>query len=124
MQLGCGRQVGGWYRRQVYSGRVITFDLRPENAKGVEDFERALTDIFGEGLDVVVDSSMRNERAHYHHRVRQSGGGRTPCSFRPSRRSLESFTEVTAILAEGLFAGQILPATNDHVGVTLAQSTM
>jgi len=34
---------------------VIPFDLRPENPRGVEHFEQALTATFADGLDVVVD---------------------------------------------------------------------
>lgn len=34
---------------------VIPFDPRPENARGVEHFEQALTTAFADGLDVVVD---------------------------------------------------------------------
>lgn len=34
---------------------VIPFDLRPENPEGVEHFEQALTAVFADGLDVIVD---------------------------------------------------------------------
>jgi NADPH:quinone reductase-like Zn-dependent oxidoreductase len=34
---------------------MIPFDLRPDNPQGVEDFERALTEEFARGLDVVID---------------------------------------------------------------------
>lgn len=34
---------------------IIPFDLRPENPQGVEHFEQALTTVFADGLDVVVD---------------------------------------------------------------------
>ncbi len=34
---------------------AIPFDLRPDNPQGIEDFERALTDEFAHGLDVVID---------------------------------------------------------------------
>jgi NADPH:quinone reductase-like Zn-dependent oxidoreductase len=34
---------------------MIPFDLRPDNPQGGEDFERALTEEFARGLDVVID---------------------------------------------------------------------
>jgi NADPH:quinone reductase-like Zn-dependent oxidoreductase len=34
---------------------VVPFDLRPENPQGVGQFEQALTAVFAEGLDVVID---------------------------------------------------------------------
>jgi NADPH:quinone reductase-like Zn-dependent oxidoreductase len=41
--------------RSLGADVVIPFDLRPENAQGVGHFEKALTDAFADGLDVVVD---------------------------------------------------------------------
>ncbi|WP_158749485.1 zinc-binding alcohol dehydrogenase family protein [Acidobacterium sp. S8] len=41
--------------RSVGADVVIPFDLRPENERGVEDFEEALLSVFADGLDVVVD---------------------------------------------------------------------
>lgn len=41
--------------RSVGADVAIPFDLRPENAQGVEHFEQALTAVFADGLDVIVD---------------------------------------------------------------------
>lgn len=41
--------------RSLGADVVIPFDLRPENLQGVEHFEQALTLVFADGLDVVVD---------------------------------------------------------------------
>ncbi len=41
--------------RSLGADVVIPFDLRPENLQGVGDFEQALTTVFADGLDVVVD---------------------------------------------------------------------
>lgn len=41
--------------RSLGADVVIPFDLRPENPQGVEHFEQALTAVFADGLDVVVD---------------------------------------------------------------------
>jgi NADPH:quinone reductase-like Zn-dependent oxidoreductase len=41
--------------RSLGADVFIPFDLRPENAQGVRDFEQALTSTFADGLDVVVD---------------------------------------------------------------------
>jgi NADPH:quinone reductase-like Zn-dependent oxidoreductase len=41
--------------RSLGADAVIPFDLRPENMRGVEDFEAALRSTFAEGLDVVID---------------------------------------------------------------------
>ena len=41
--------------RSLGADVVIPFDLRPENERGVGDFEQALTAVFADGLDVIVD---------------------------------------------------------------------
>lgn len=41
--------------RSLGADVVIPFDLRPENERGVGDFDQALTAVFAEGLDVIVD---------------------------------------------------------------------
>jgi NADPH:quinone reductase-like Zn-dependent oxidoreductase len=61
-QLGAGKVIAAGRNAQelealrpLGADAVIPFDLRPENLKGVEHFEQALTDEFAHGLDVVID---------------------------------------------------------------------
>jgi NADPH:quinone reductase-like Zn-dependent oxidoreductase len=41
--------------RRLGADVIISFDLRPENSRGVEHFEQALTAAFADGLDIIVD---------------------------------------------------------------------
>jgi len=41
--------------RRLGADVVIPFDLRPENSRGVEHFERALKAAFADGMDIIVD---------------------------------------------------------------------
>lgn len=61
-QLGAGKViVTGRNARELEALRslgadaIIPFDLRPENPQGAGDFEQALTTVFADGLDIVVD---------------------------------------------------------------------
>jgi len=41
--------------RSLGADVVVPFDLRPENAQGIENFEQALRSTFADGLDVIID---------------------------------------------------------------------